>query len=68
MGWEAKVTEDIMPIPFVELVGNELDRVRSDARKRTDRPWVSFVSFVAPCYRPTAPPELNYPFSERDLP
>jgi choline-sulfatase len=38
------------------------------ARRRHDRPWVLFVSFVAPHFPLTAPPEWYYEYAARDLP
>lgn len=38
------------------------------ARRRHDKPWVLFVSFVAPHFPLTAPPEWYYEYFGRDLP
>ena len=38
------------------------------AGRRHDRPWVLFVSFVAPHFPLTAPPEWYYEYASRDLP
>jgi len=38
------------------------------AQRRHDKPWVLFVSFVAPHFPLTAPPEWYYRYSHRDLP
>ena len=37
-------------------------------QRRHDKPWVLFVSFVAPHFPLTAPPEWYYRYSHRDLP
>ncbi|MBK6600856.1 MAG: sulfatase-like hydrolase/transferase [Betaproteobacteria bacterium] len=40
-----------------------------EAAKRVhDKPWVLFVSFVAPHFPLTAPPEWYYQYADRDLP
>jgi choline-sulfatase len=38
------------------------------AKKKHDKPWVLFVSFVAPHFPLTAPPEWYYEYIGRDLP
>jgi len=38
------------------------------AQRRHDRPWVLFVSFVAPHFPLTAPPEHFYRYWDRELP
>ena len=38
------------------------------AKKKHDKPWVLFVSFVAPHFPLTAPPEWYYEYADRDLP
>ena len=38
------------------------------AKKQHDKPWVLFVSFVAPHFPLTAPPEWYYKYIDRDLP
>jgi choline-sulfatase len=38
------------------------------ARRKRDKPWVLFVSFVAPHFPLTAPPEWYYRYYLRDLP
>jgi choline-sulfatase len=44
--------------------------LREEARKYRDRPWVLFVSFVAPHFPLTAPPHLyyRYPFERIPMP
>jgi choline-sulfatase len=39
-----------------------------EAPKYRERPWVLFVSFVAPHFPLTAPPEFYYQYATRDLP
>ena len=38
------------------------------SKKQHDKPWVLFVSFVAPHFPLTAPPEWYYKYIDRDLP
>jgi choline-sulfatase len=38
------------------------------AQRRSDKPWVLFVSFVLPHFPLTAPPEWFYEYVRRDLP
>jgi len=38
------------------------------AKRRPDKPWVLFVSFVAPHFPLTAPPEWYYRYIDADLP
>jgi choline-sulfatase len=38
------------------------------AKRPRDKPWVLFVSFVAPHFPLTAPPEWYYQYADRDLP
>lgn len=38
------------------------------ARRRTEKPWVLFVSFVAPHFPLTAPPEYYYQYAAQSLP
>jgi choline-sulfatase len=42
--------------------------LREEAPKAKDRPWVLFVSFVAPHFPLTAPPEHYYRYWGRELP
>jgi len=42
--------------------------LREEAPKAKDKPWVLFVSFVAPHFPLTAPPEHYYRYWDRDLP
>lgn len=42
--------------------------LRESAPKHTDKPWVLFVSMVAPHFPLTAPPEHYYRYAGRDLP
>lgn len=42
--------------------------LREEAAKHDDKPWVLFVSFVAPHFPLTAPPEHFYKYFDRDLP
>lgn len=42
--------------------------LREEAAKHDDKPWVLFVSFVAPHFPLTAPPEHFYKYYDRDLP
>jgi len=42
--------------------------LREEAAKPRDKPWVLFVSFVAPHFPLTAPPEHYYYYADRDLP
>lgn len=42
--------------------------LREEAVKRAGKPWVLFVSFVAPHFPLTAPPEHYYRYWTRDLP
>jgi choline-sulfatase len=42
--------------------------LREEAPKQHDKPWVLFVSFVAPHFPLTAPPEHYYRYWGRDLP
>ena len=42
--------------------------LRDRARKQGDRPWVLFVSLVAPHFPLTAPPEHYYRYFDQDLP
>lgn len=42
--------------------------LREQAGRHTDKPWVLFVSFVAPHFPLTAPPEHFYKYYDRDLP
>jgi len=42
--------------------------LREEAPKKRDKPWVLFVSFVAPHFPLTAPPEHYYRYWGRDLP
>jgi choline-sulfatase len=42
--------------------------LREQARQPRDRPWVLFVSFVAPHFPLTCPPEHYYAYADQDLP
>ena len=42
--------------------------LREEAVKKADKPWVLFVSFVAPHFPLTAPPEHYYRYWNRELP
>ena len=42
--------------------------LRERARRPADKPWVLFVSFVAPHFPLTAPPEHYYRYFEQELP
>lgn len=42
--------------------------LREEAQKHTDKPWVLFVSLVAPHFPLTAPPEHFYHYYDQDLP
>ncbi len=42
--------------------------LHEEAPKHVDRPWVLFVSFVAPHFPLIAPPEFYYRYRNRDLP
>lgn len=42
--------------------------LREQGTRKHDKPWVLFVSFVAPHFPLTAPPEFYYPYWNRDLP
>ncbi len=42
--------------------------LRETAKQHADKPWVLFVSFVAPHFPLTAPPEHFYKYYDRDLP
>lgn len=42
--------------------------LHEEARKQHDKPWVLFVSFVAPHFPLTAPPEHYYRYWDRELP
>ncbi len=42
--------------------------LREEATRKHDRPWVLFVSFVAPHFPLTAPPEHFYRYWSKDLP
>jgi choline-sulfatase len=42
--------------------------LREEATKKQDKPWVLFVSFVAPHFPLTAPPEHYYRYWNRELP
>ena len=42
--------------------------LREDAQKHQDKPWVLFVSFVAPHFPLTAPPEHYYRYADQKLP
>jgi len=42
--------------------------LREQGTRESDKPWVLFVSFVAPHFPLTAPPEHYYPYWNRDLP
>jgi len=42
--------------------------LREQGTRRHDKPWVLFVSFVAPHFPLTAPPEHYYRYWNRDLP
>ena len=42
--------------------------LHEDAKRAHDKPWVLFVSFVAPHFPLTAPPEWYYRYADRDLP
>lgn len=42
--------------------------LREQATKPRDKPWVLFVSFVAPHFPLTAPPEHYYRYADQDLP
>ncbi|MCD0504649.1 sulfatase-like hydrolase/transferase [Bordetella petrii] len=42
--------------------------LREQGAQARQRPWVLFVSFVAPHFPLTAPPEHYYPYWEQDLP
>ncbi len=41
--------------------------LREQAQKHTDKPWVLFVSFVAPHFPLTAPPEHYYRYADQKL-
>jgi choline-sulfatase len=42
--------------------------LREEAKKHHEKPWVLFVSFVAPHFPLTAPPEFFYRYYDQDLP
>lgn len=42
--------------------------LREQAQKHADKPWVLFVSFVAPHFPLTAPPEHYYRYADQKLP
>ena len=42
--------------------------LREEATRKADKPWVLFVSFVAPHFPLTAPPEHYYRYWNRELP
>ena len=42
--------------------------LHEQAQKHTDKPWVLFVSFVAPHFPLTAPPEHYYRYAKQQLP
>ncbi len=42
--------------------------LHEEARKWRDKPWVLFVSFVAPHFPLTAPPHWYYRYAQQDLP
>jgi choline-sulfatase len=42
--------------------------LREQGTREMDKPWVLFVSFVAPHFPLTAPPEHFYPYWNQDLP
>ena len=42
--------------------------LREKAQRHTDKPWVLFVSFVAPHFPLTAPPEHYYRYADQKLP
>ena len=42
--------------------------LREAATRKSDRPWVLFVSFVCPHFPLTAPPEHYYRYYDQDLP
>jgi choline-sulfatase len=42
--------------------------LHEEGTRRRDRPWVLFVSFVAPHFPLTAPPEHYYRYAKMDLP
>lgn len=42
--------------------------LREEAKKHQEKPWVLFVSFVAPHFPLTAPPEFFYQYYDQDLP
>ncbi|VTU22290.1 Choline-sulfatase [Variovorax sp. SRS16] len=42
--------------------------LREAAQRKSDRPWVLFVSFVCPHFPLTAPPEHYYRYYNQDLP
>ncbi len=42
--------------------------LREQARQHQDKPWVLFVSFVAPHFPLTAPPEHYYRYADQKLP
>ena len=42
--------------------------LREQAHKHKDKPWVLFVSFVAPHFPLTAPPEFYYRYADQKLP
>lgn len=42
--------------------------LREEGTRRSPKPWVLFVSFVAPHFPLTAPPEHYYRFANRELP
>ena len=42
--------------------------LREEAVKKQDKPWILFVSFVAPHFPLTAPPEHYYRYWNRELP
>ena len=42
--------------------------LREQAQKHSDKPWVLFVSFVAPHFPLTAPPDHYYRYADQNLP
>lgn len=51
-----------------EIVARAQVWLREEAQRYSDKPWVLFISFVAPHFPLTAPPEHFYRYYNRDLP
>jgi choline-sulfatase len=51
-----------------EIASRAVIWLREEARRYRDRPWVLFVSFVAPHFPLTAPPEHFYRYASLNLP